>query len=144
MNLTAKLACCAAIFSLAACSAPEETDTSAVADDFSARINGGNSAPQATATPTVVPPREGAAEGVYAPGTATDPQSQTCNANLMGPFIGRPADEATRLEVMSAAAGASDVRFITPGSDYIRPDATNPRLNLMLDRDGIIRDARCG
>ena len=62
----------------------------------------------------------------------------------MGNFIGKPADEATRAAILVAATGAREVRFVPPGSDYIRPDPTNPRLNLMLDNTGIIRDARCG
>jgi len=134
-----------ALFTLSACNSNEPVDQTEVADEFASRINGDSApAPEATVAPTVVPPREGAAEGAYSPGTATDPQARTCNANKMGPFIGRPADDATRLEVISAAAGAADVRFIAPGSDYVRPDPTNPRLNLMLDAQGIIRDARCG
>lgn len=134
------------LVALAACSTAEEADTSGNADEFAARINGGEAAPQVNATvaPTVVPPRENAAEGAFAPGTATDPESATCSANKMGPFIGKVADEATRLDVMNAAAGAAEVRFIAPGGDYIRPDPTNPRLNIMIDKQGIIRDARCG
>ena len=76
--------------------------------------------------------------------TATDPESVTCKANLMGPFIGQPADEAVRAQILTVATGASEVRFVQSGSAYVRPDATNPRLNLMIDNLGIIRDARCG
>lgn len=148
MNRLSIILTAPALLALAACGAPEETDTSAAADDFAARINGGGAgnapAPAATVAPTIAPPRENAAPGAFAPGTATDPASQTCNANKMGPFLDRTADEATRLEVMSAAAGAAEVRFIQPGSDFINPDPTNPRLNIMLDNQGIIRDARCG
>lgn len=136
-----------ALLALAACGGTQEAEPNNAADDFAARINGDAPAgPVAAATvaPTIAPPRENAAPGAYAPGTATDPQSATCNANLMGPFLGRAADDATRLEVMSAAAGAAEVRFIAAGSDFVRPDPTNPRLNIMLDQQGIIRDARCG
>ncbi len=132
------------ILAITACGTAEAPDATSEIDDFAARINGNNTTPAGSATPTVVPPRENAAQGAYSPGTATDPRSAPCNANKMGPFIGRPADDATRLAVISAAAGAADVRFITTGSDYVRPDPTNPRLNLMLDAQGIIRDARCG
>ena len=45
---------------------------------------------------------------------------------------------------MSAAEGASDVRFVDAGSEFIPPDPANPRLNIMLDARGIIRDAKCG
>ena len=146
MKTLASTASLVALLGLAACSQPQEANTDAVAEDFAARINGADAAPpvEATATPTVVPPRENAAEGAFSQGTATDPQSVTCGANKMGPFLGKLADEATRLEVMNAAAGAAEVRFIAAGSEYIRPDSTNPRLNLMLDAQNIIRDARCG
>ena len=134
------------LVALAACGASQE-DNSANADDFAARINGGGQdgpAPEATNTPTIAQPLPGAAEGVFAPGTATDPESSTCKANLMGDFIGKQADEATRSAITVAAAGASEVRFVTPGGATINPDATNPRLNIMIDNLGIIRDARCG
>ena len=45
---------------------------------------------------------------------------------------------------MEAATGIPEVRFIAPGSDYIKPDPTHPRLNVMIAVDGIIRDIRCG
>ena len=132
-----------ALLMLAACGG-NETDTGNTADDFAARINGGQPSPAATVAPTVAQPLDGAAPGAFTAGTQTDPQSATCAANRMGPFIGKPADEATRAAIMTAAAGAREVRFVPPGSDYIRPDPTNPRLNLMIDNLGIIRDARCG
>lgn len=62
----------------------------------------------------------------------------------MGPFLGKPADDATRRAIMDATSDVREVRFITPGSDYIEPDPTHPRLNIMIDVTGVIRDARCG
>jgi hypothetical protein len=62
----------------------------------------------------------------------------------MGPFIGKPADDPTRAAIMTAAADAREIRFVSPGSAYIRPDPTSSRLNIMIDNLGIIRDARCG
>ena len=132
-----------ALLALAACGGSAD-DTGNSADDFAARTNGGQPDPGATVAPTVPQPLEGAAPGAFAAGTQTDPQSATCAANRMGNFIGKPADEATRAAILVAATGAREVRFVPPGSDYIRPDPTNPRLNLMLDNTGIIRDARCG
>ena len=132
-----------ALFALAACGG-NETDTSEGADDFAARINGSGPRPEATVAPTVAQPLEGAAPGAYAPGTATDPMSSNCAATAMGPFLGREADEANRAAIMVAAAGASEVRFVPPGSAYIQPDPTSSRLNLMIDNLGILRDARCG
>lgn len=143
MTKFAVLIAAPALLALAACGATE-TDNSNGAEDFAARINGSGPKPEATVAPTVAQPLEGAAPGAYAPGTATDPQSSNCAATAMGAFLGRQADEANRAAIMVAAAGASEVRFVQPGSDYIRPDPTSSRLNLMLDNLGIIRDARCG
>lgn len=142
MTKLAALLTLPAFIALAACGGSTQEDTNA--DDFAARINGSQPAPQGTVAPTVAEPLEGAAPGAYAPGTATDPASATCAANLMGPFIGQPADEANRAQIMTLAAGAREVRFVQPGAAYIRPDPTSPRLNLMIDNIGIIRDARCG
>ncbi len=163
----------AATLTLAACSEETPHRPSSQADEFAARINGDGASvqdapvqqnpasdqaaqqPYKPAPPTIAPPREDiaprensagktAALGPFAPGTATDPASTTCGANKMGPFMGRLADDATRANVVSAAAGAVDVRFIDAGSTYVRADAANPRLNIMLDVQGIIRGARCG
>ena len=166
MNPRLFLASVPALLVLTACGGAETPDAASEADEFAARINGTASAEQAEPVapapgsgpsaapdavetyappaPTVAPPRTDAAPGAFAPGTATDPASATCGANKMGPFMGRLADDATRANIMSAAAGAADVRFIEAGSEYIRPDVSNPRLNIMLDVQGIIRDARCG
>jgi hypothetical protein len=147
MHKTAIILALPALLALAAC-ADSEPDTDNAADDFAARINGGDTAgtplPEATATPTIAEPLENAAQGAFAPGTATDPESATCAANAMGPFIGQPADDPTRAAIMTAAAGAREVRFVPAGSAYIKPDPTSPRLNIMIDNIGVIRDARCG
>jgi hypothetical protein len=117
------------------------------AASFAARIkqNDETPAPQGTVAPRLAEPIPGAAPGPYAPGTLTDPASATCGANLMGPFIDKLADDATRAEIVAALGRSDNLRFVafgTPG--YIKPDPTNPRLSLMLDRQNIIRDARCG
>jgi len=136
------------ILLLCACGGSEpEPDASDEAADFAARINSTSApapAPAGMAAPTVEPPHEDAAQGPFVAGTATDPQSSTCGANAMGDFLGKKADEAIRRAVMEAAGDGREVRFIAYGSDNIPPDPTNPRLNLMLDRTGIIKDARCG
>jgi hypothetical protein len=145
------LICAIAWLALASCSGGND-DTSDAAEDFAARINGGTPAAEATpaqaptpvAAPTVVPPREAGTQAPLTINPATGKIVQACNADAMGPFLGRLADDATRLDVMATAQGASDVRFIAPGTDFIASDPANPRLNLMLDAEGIIRDARCG
>ena len=132
---------------LAACGsdpAPANND----ADSFAARINqtaGATPTPQGTVAPTVAEPKPGAAPGPFVPGTQTDPAAKTCGANLMGPYIGKPADQPTRAEIAKVLGRTENLRFVAYGSaGYINPDPTNPRLNLMLDQGGIIRDARCG
>ena len=141
---------------LAACSEAEPVEPNDAAADFAARINGGappqgqpTAAPaqQQLPTPQIVPPRPAPApQAIPLSGAppGSGPISPNCNADRMGPFLGREADEATRLAVMAAAEGASDVRFIDAGSTFIPPDPANPRLNIMLDAFGIIRDAKCG
>ena len=132
---------------LAACGS-EPDPAASDADSFAARINQNGSAapaPQGTVAPTVAQPLPGAAPGVFAPGTHTDPASATCGANLMGPFIGRPADDATRAAIVETLGRSDNLRFVAFGSGgYVNPDPTNPRLSLMLDQANIIRDARCG
>lgn len=140
----------ATALSLIACNKePEPADPAAEADAFAQRINSNTPSPAPTAAATVAPriaqPLPGAAAGPFLPGTATDPASATCGANQMGPFIGKLADEATRLDIVKTLGRSDNIRFVAFGSPgFINPDATNPRLNLMLDAQNIIRDARCG
>ena len=133
---------------LAGCSEPAQEGESA--DNFAARINGEQQAaaasaqPNAAATPAATAtPQAGAAPGPYSPGTATDPKSAGCGAPKVAAFYGRVADEAVRREVMQALAPQTNVRFHRAGSNVVA-DAGSPRLNVMLDDAGVIRDARCG
>jgi len=135
-----------AALALTACgSEPDSTVNDA--DSFAARIkqNDKPPAPQGTVAPKVAQPMPDAAPGPFVPGTQTDPAAKTCGANRMGPFIGKLADDATRAEFVKVLGRSDNLRFIAFGSNaYINPDPTNPRLNLMLDAQDIIRDARCG
>jgi hypothetical protein len=149
IHLTALLPLTFAALALAACGS--EPDPAANnADSFAARINqnatpGATPAPEATATPKIAEPLPGAAPGPFAAGTQTDPDAKTCGANLMGPFIGKPADQATRAAIAAALGRTDNLRFVTYGSvGFVNPDPTNPRLSLMLDAQNVIRDARCG
>lgn len=151
------------VFAIAACGGAP-AGNSETADDYAARINGDTaSAPvppagpvevaapvtpeQAQAAPlpapTIAQPLPGAAPGAYVPGTLTDPNSSICGANLMADYIGKEADLATKAAIKIAASGASEVRFVEPGVT-VNPDPTNPRLSIMIDNLGVIRDARCG
>ena len=139
-----------ATLALAACSSePAPVDPAAEADAFAQRIAANTPTPApsaaATAAPRIAQPLPGAAPGPFIPGTATDPAAATCGANRMGPFIGKLADEATRLEIVKTLGRSDNLRFVAfGGGGFINPDPTNPRLNLMLDAQNIIRDARCG
>jgi hypothetical protein len=152
-RLSSLLLTSASALALSACgNDPSAVDAGAEADAFAARINAGNAPaapaagqPQGTGKPRVAEPLPNAAPGPFSPGTATDPASVTCGANRMGPFLGKLADEATRREIVTLLGRSDNVRIVTfdtPG--YINPNPTSPRLNLMLDAQGIIRDARCG
>lgn len=144
----AALALAAAALALSACGSAAEEKPANDADSFAARIKGENGAAQQPAgtpqPPRIAEPLPDAAPGVFTQGTATDPASASCGANRMGPFLGKPADDATRRAIMDATQDVREVRFIAPGSDYIEPDPTHPRLNIMIDVTGVIRDARCG
>jgi hypothetical protein len=149
IHLTALLPLALTTLALTACGS--EPDPAANdADSFAARINqnatpGATPAPAATATPKIAEPLPGAAPGAFAEGTQTDPAAKTCGANLMGPFIGKPADQATRAAIAAALGRTDNLRFVTYGSvGFVNPDPTNPRLSLMLDAQNVIRDARCG
>ncbi|MEM1195299.1 MAG: hypothetical protein AAGH57_04280 [Pseudomonadota bacterium] len=158
-------------FILGCSAAPEEGQGSAAAD-YAARINAekASSAEQAAlapvregvsdgmredaaapplaaqapeAAPSVAQPLNPVAPGAFAPGTATDPNS-ACNANAFGEFLGQKPDAEVRAAIMDRAIALPEVRFIAPGSEYIKPDPTHPRLNVMIAVDGVIRDIRCG
>lgn len=147
MTKLSALLAASALLALTACSSStEDEDASSEADDFAARINANKQAEAAgpaVATPTVAPPRDGGASDVFVAGTATDPNS-ACNANLFGRFLGQQPSAQVRAEIMETAVNIPEVRFITPGSSFIRPDPTHPRLNVMIAVDGVIRDIRCG
>lgn len=157
MTIKRALFAASAIVALSACgNDPDAASKSAsAADDFAARINGvGDGAnnnppttgdtPRPVAAPTVAQPLPDAAQGAFAAGTATDPASANCGANKMGSFIGKVADVRTRVDIEDVAGPGREIRFLRPGGDYVKPDATNPRLNIMLDIQDVIRDARCG
>lgn len=139
-----------AALALTACGSEPDT-TGNDAESFAAQIGVGGAspaatpAPVATATPQIARPLPGAAPGPFTPGTLTDPAAKTCGAPLMGPFIGKPADQATRAAIAKTLGRTDNLRFVAFGSSAtINPDPTNPRLSIMLDADNIIRDARCG
>ncbi len=124
-------------------------------ESFAARLKAGEATPPAnpasvpdpaaTATPQIAQTLPGAAPGAFARGTLTDPASAKCGAPLMAPFMGKLADQPTRAAIAQTLGRTDRLRFVAFGSEAnVNPDPTNPRLSLMLDAQGIIRDARCG
>jgi hypothetical protein len=139
------------VFVLAACGSEPAKSGADEAKSFSDRIGGSGATPAATpvaagtVAPTVEAPKPGVAPGAFARGTATDPQAAACGATLMGPFLGKLADQPTRAAIAQTLGRTDNLRFVVFGTaDYVNPDPTNPRLSIMLDAQGIIRDARCG
>jgi len=138
-----------AAIALAACGsdAPKSGND---AQSFAARIGKGDAAAApapnsaATVAPTIAEPLPGAAPGPFARGTLTDPAAATCGAPLLGPFIGKLADQPTRADIVKVLGRSDNLRFVVFGSGSVSPDPTNPRLSIMLDAQNIIRDARCG
>ncbi len=142
-------------FTLVACGG-EPAQPGNDAESFAARIGAAGQAtpaampadtpaPAATVAPTVAPTLPGAAPGPFARGTLTDPASRTCGAPLMGPFMGKLADQSTRAAIAKLLGRTDNLRFVAVGSGIsVNPDPTNPRLSIMLDAQNIIRDARCG
>jgi hypothetical protein len=122
------------------------------AESFADRIGTGDAtpgagtpAPAGTTTPQIAETLPGAAPGPFSRGTLTDPAAKTCGAPLMGPFIGKLADQPTRAEIARKLGRTDNLRFVAYGSiGNVNPDPTNPRLSIMLDAQNIIRDARCG
>ena len=126
---------------LSACSGQPDPNAKEV-DDFAARIGTPKQAEAAPPTPkadadAASPPAnlENEAE--------VQPAPSQCNAPKVAPFYGRQADEATQAAVMAAVAPQTDVRFIEAGS-ALPEDTASPRLNVMIDVNGNIREARCG
>lgn len=151
MNRFARtLALALAPLALAACGS-EPAGSANDAESFAARIGASEAtpaavpAPAATATPVVAAPLPGAAPGAFAQGTLTDPAAANCGAPLMAPYIGKLADQPTRAAIAQTIGRTENLRFVAFGTTAnVDPDPTSPRLSLMLDAQGIIRDARCG
>ncbi|MBV7267197.1 hypothetical protein [Erythrobacter ani] len=149
------LALLAGSLALSACSgADDETVSTEAADDFAARINSSGQGAAAPVSPPAIAPSvappvvetvvETNAPVAFTPGTATDPESATCGANLLGSYIGMIADITVRAEIVGIATQSEEIRFLEPGAPFVAPDASSARLNVMLDAQDIIRDVRCG
>ncbi len=136
------------LFTLSACGDPqtiERADNTSEVEEFAARINGGNAVqPQASQTPSIAPPRSSPPLVAPTPIPAPSQPIGTCGADRMAQFIGKIADDATRADVLATVGGVREVRFISAGSEYDLAKSANPQFILILDAQGIIRDARCG
>lgn len=129
------------LLALAACGNQVGEAPSNSAEDFAARINGGEAnGAQGAAPPT---PAANLPVSVSGPGTHTDPDA-ACGAAQLASYVGREADKATRDEIMELVPDPSQVRFVLPRGVSGAPDPANPRLNVTLGDGDIIRDIRCG
>lgn len=126
---------------LSACGGQPDPNAKEV-DDFAARIG---TPKQAVASPPAATPEANEANTTANSENVADaqPAPSQCNAPKVAPFYGRQADEATQAAVMAAVAPQTDVRFIEAGS-ALPEDTASPRLNVMIDVNGNIREARCG
>ncbi|MEP2736532.1 MAG: hypothetical protein ABJP34_09545 [Erythrobacter sp.] len=143
---TCKLALILALAAaLAACGNEPDPNAQEV-DDFAARIG---TPKQAKATPTAAKPATQPADPATDPTTKpatednTPPAPSQCSAPKVAPFYGRKSDENTQAAVMAAVAPQTNVRFIEAGT-AMPEDTGSQRLNVMIDVNGIIREARCG
>lgn len=134
---------------LAACgSAPKQPGNDA--ETFAARIGATPTpapatASAATATPQGAAPSPSASPAAFTRGTMTDPDAAICGAPLMVPFVGKLADQSTRAAIAQALGRTENLRFVAQeGVAALQPDPASPRLLVLVDAQGIIRDARCG
>ncbi len=130
---------------LAACgSAPKQPGNDA--ETFAARIGATPTpSPAATATPQGAAPSPSASPVAFTRGTMSDPDAAICGAPLMLPFVGKLADQPTRAAIAQALGRTENLRFVAlDGVAAFAPDPASPRLLVLVDAQGIIRDARCG
>jgi hypothetical protein len=73
---------------------------------------------------------------------ATAPARPTCAANQAQPFMGQPYSPELA-ERARQAAGAREIRKIEQGGAYTT-DLDPDRLNVAVDRAGIVTSFRCG
>jgi peptidase inhibitor I78 family protein len=73
---------------------------------------------------------------------AAAPAQQTCAAGEARSVVGQPYSQELA-ERARRTAGAREVRKIEPGGAYTT-DLNAHRLNVEVDRAGIVRDLRCG
>jgi hypothetical protein len=126
----------------------EPADPNAAAaevEEFAERIHGGKPPPAPT-TPETPAPGPTAPEPAPAidPSVTPDGPADSCGASRMGAFLGRKADDVTRARILNATADVLEVRFIDASAAMLQPDPASPRLNILIDPQGIIRDVACG
>jgi len=147
ITATRLLCLCIPALALAACgSAPQQTSNDA--QSYAARIGQATPTPVPQATPAPAAAPAGAptdAPVAFTRGTMSDPDSAICGAPLMAAFLGKLADQPTRVAIVQAIGRTDNLRFVTIGSEAnLVPDPASQRLSVMLDAQGIIREAHCG
>lgn len=77
------------------------------------------------------------------PAERPDPGPNACNADKVGPWIGKKATAAVRAEV-EKATGAKGTRWLYPDS-VVTMDYRADRLNVTMDKGtDVVRSAKCG
>jgi hypothetical protein len=144
MKLTNAISVLAVCLAIAACGSEPDPNAKEV-DEFAARIrSGAKPAKDLAATPAPSQTHTPSSDQKSPVGeTASETGASNCAAPKVAPFFGRQADDATRAAVMAAVAPQTNVRFIEVGPGVIE-DTESPRLNVMVDVTGVIREARCG
>lgn len=156
MRILSALVMATGVLVLGSCSGePDASSSDSAAADFAARIEGGGEragnappttgdAPRPVESPTVAQATDRADQRAFAQATATDPVAAACDANRMAPFIGLVADARTRIDIEDATGLGREIRFLRPGDAMTSSGSGDTRLNIVLDHQDIIRDARCG
>lgn len=148
--ISTRIAIISSILILGACGAPTAPDNSEVSD-YASRIKlegktAEEAANNAEPNPETLAKAESAEAAAQASGSASAVESGSvgnCGAPKVAPFFGRRADDQTRAAVIAALAPQKTVRFVDTGL-AIKPNPEATRLNVIIDTNGIIRDARCG
>ena len=76
------------------------------------------------------------------PQLATPPAMEGCDASDLKFLVGKPLDETIAARARDAS-GATSVRIIRPGQ-MVSTDYVAERLNIEVDAEGKVLNARCG
>lgn len=70
------------------------------------------------------------------------PEDGACHAERVSPWVGKTATPEVRAEI-ARATDAKAIRWLYPDS-VVTMDYSPARLNVHMDKSGVIRSAKCG